>query len=232
MTSINIMMNSKPTHAFIFDLDGTLVDSLLDITHALNHALEEVGEKPAHPREVRSWVGDGLPTLCRRAVPKADRKVVDVMVRVATSYYAAHCASNTYTYPNILQMLDLLRASHVVSAVQSNKPHALTLRLIDELDLGQYFSVVRGYSSEEEKKPSPQFALGFAHDEGLPPAKVFFVGDSVVDIETARNAGMIAVAVTWGFTDRSALLPAGPDFLLDEPAALPKMLMKKKLRSR
>ncbi len=221
-------MNMKLTHAFIFDLDGTLVDSLLDITHALNHALEKIGEKLVRPREVRSWIGDGLPTLCRRAVPNRGRDLVDLMVREAASYYAAHCSANTRPYPNILQMLDLLRASRTASAVLSNKPHALTLRLVSELDMGKYFAHVHGYTSEEGKKPSPHFALKFAHAQGLPPEKVFFVGDSVVDIETARNAGMIAVAVSWGFTDRAALLAASPDYLVDEPAAIPQLPLKKK----
>ncbi|MFH1419871.1 MAG: HAD family hydrolase [Planctomycetota bacterium] len=221
-------MDMKRTHAFIFDLDGTLVDSLFDITHALNHALMKIGESTVRSRDVRSWIGDGLPTLCRRAVPKADKKTVRVLVREAVSHYTAHCAANTRPYPNVLQMLELLRATHTAAAVLSNKPHDLTLRLVSELNMGKYFSDIRGCTSEEDKKPSPHSALRFADALGVRPADVFLVGDSSVDIETARNADMIAVAVTWGFTDRSALLAAGPDFLLDDPAEIPQLPRKKK----
>jgi phosphoglycolate phosphatase len=221
----------KHDHAFIFDLDGTLVDSLRDIADALNDALAELNQPRASLDEVRRWIGDGLTTLCRRASPTMDPDALHRLVELARTHYQEHCADHTRPYRNILQMLDLLTARGAPLAVLSNKPHALTKEVLQRLDMMRYFAVARGCDAEEERKPSPNAALEIAARLGVEPAAVFFVGDSPVDVLTARNAGMIAVAVTWGFRDRQELCAARPDYVADNPLeipSLPEMLLRRR----
>jgi phosphoglycolate phosphatase len=203
--------------AIIFDLDGTLVDSLRDITDALNEALTELNKPTVARQEVRSWVGEGMPLLCRRALPAHSDSLVEELVRRTKSRYLAHPVRCTRPYPNILTMLELLQIEGVPMAVLSNKPHDLTVRIVAELGLAPYFAQAVGCQLEEEKKPLPTSALRLARALGADPAAVFLVGDSATDIETARNAGMCSVAVTWGFRDRDELIAARPDHLIDDP---------------
>jgi phosphoglycolate phosphatase len=212
-------MNSS--NAFIFDLDGTLIDSLQDITSALNTALEELHRAPADAATVRSWIGDGLFTLCRRAVGEGDPALVATLVKSSGKHYVAHCVEQTRPYPKVLKMLDLLRARNAPMAVLSNKPHAVTVQIVRALGMDDYFADVRGCTVEEDKKPSPKNAIAIATALSVDPRCVFLVGDSPMDVQTARNAGMIAVAVTWGFRDRPELEAAHPDFFVDDPGEIP-----------
>jgi len=204
----------------IFDLDGTLIDSLDDIAAALNRALREVGRAPAPRDSVRRWIGDGLPTLCRRAWPDASNEDTTRFVERVSIAYRADCATHTRPYPNMLQMLELLQSRGVPMAVLTNKPHDLTLAILAAVDLAKFFNPVRGYQRESEKKPSPAVALSVASEWKIEPREIAVVGDSDVDIRTARNAGMRAIAVTWGLRDRAELVDAGPDDMVDEPLAI------------
>lgn len=205
------------SRAIIFDLDGTLVDSLDDLSDALNASLKAIGGAQVDRNDVRGWVGDGLPVLCRRAWPDADDATLEKFVLMAAEQYRARCVAKTRPYGNILKMLDLLQARGVLMAVLSNKPHELTRRVVSELGMEKYFVEVRGYVTEAEKKPSPQAALSIADTFDMDPANIMLVGDSIVDIQTARNAGMTAASVTWGFQEKIFLKSAGPDHFLDDP---------------
>lgn len=207
----------SPKRAIIFDLDGTLVDSLDDITHALNDALSAMGKPLVDRENVRGWVGDGLPVLCRRACPGIDDDTLRALIQKAARSYQDACVVKTRPYGNILQMLDLLQARGAPMAVLSNKPHALTQRVVTGLAMQKYFVEVRGYINEEEKKPAPTTALEMARRMSTLPSRVLFVGDSCVDIQTARNAGMTPVSVTWGFQKKNLLEGAGPDHFVDDP---------------
>ena len=214
------------SNAFIFDLDGTLVDSLRDITNALNRALGELEQSPVTTDEVQRWAGDGLPTLCQRALPRAGAETLDTFVRLAKEQYHRHCVDRTRPYPKVLQMLKLLRDRCEPMGVLSNKPHALVVEIVDRLDLSRFFAEVRGHRSEEDRKPSPRGALEIARLLDVAPHDVFVVGDSVVDIHTARNARMAAVAVAWGFQSPTQLLAAKPDFLVQDPMDIPELTRK------
>jgi len=124
---------------------------------------------------------------------------------------------HTTPYPNILQLLKLLQSRSAPLAVLSNKPHALTVEIVTRLDMAFYFAVVRGSQREDDRKPDPRTALRIAEIFGTPPEDVYLIGDSRVDIQTARNAGMKSVAVTWGFQNRDDLEAAHPDFFVDDP---------------
>lgn len=216
-----------PLRACIFDLDGTLVDSLPDIHHALMHALRAMNLPPVTPEQTRGWIGDGLPALCRRAVPQLDDSALDTFIQHARTYYAAHVVDHTRPFPNIMQMLDLLKAENVPCAVLTNKPHALAVDTLRRLGMISVFADVIGYQREEEKKPDPRAALRIAQNMGMPPAHVALVGDSIADLRTARNAGMISVAVTWGYQNSDLLRAESPDFFLEDPLDLPRRILKK-----
>lgn len=212
-------MNTRT--AVIFDLDGTLVDSLQDIADALNHALCQLGRERVDKTLVRQWVGDGLPALCRRAMTHSGApEQTDTLLDAAQSAYESRCTRTTCCFPNILKMLELLRSASIPLAVLSNKPHRFVEQIIDALALAPRFVSVWGYRDEKDKKPSPRQALALANLMGVSPADTYFVGDSPVDIQTARNAGMKAVAVTWGLRKKNELQAARPDFLLDDPLEL------------
>jgi phosphoglycolate phosphatase len=203
--------------ALIFDLDGTLIDSIDDIASALNHALESFDRPRADVDSVRAWVGDGLPTLCRRAWPDAPNDALDALVKTAATHYRSHCLDRTAPYPNIMKMLNLLRSTGARLAVLSNKPHEFALQILDGLAMRDFFDAAHGYVREEDKKPSPTLALHIAESLGCAPHEVMFVGDSEIDIRTARNAGMISLAVTWGLRSEAELRSARPDHLVKGP---------------
>ena len=207
--------------AFIFDLDGTLIDSLEDIAGALNAALAALARAPAPVEQVGRWVGDGVTVLCQRALPDGDPSTLSRLAQMMRAAYQAHYLDHTRPYPNILPMLKLLIARGSPCAVLSNKPHDMSVQIVERLGLRGYFEDVRGCTHDEERKPSPAAALELARRLGVVPASIFFVGDSPVDILTARNAGMIAVSVTWGLRPKEELQAAGPDFVVDDPLQLP-----------
>lgn len=215
----------KQERGVIFDLDGTLVDSLEDITNALNTALLQLGYRTIEADQARDWIGDGFTTLCTRVmthVGAAER--AEDLAEVARSTYHVHCVRRTKPYRNILKMLELLSEAGVAMAVLSNKPHDLTVRVVDELDLARFFRIVRGCRDDLLRKPAPDEALDIARQIDIDPRRFVFVGDSVVDIETARNAGMKAVAVGWGFQGIFKLSRAEPDRLIADPLELPALI--------
>lgn len=205
----------------VFDLDGTLVDSASDIATAINHALTELGANVVSIDQVRSWIGDGLPELCRRAAKFIDR--IDEwseIEMIARARYLECCTDTTDCYPDIRKALADLRRAEIPLAILSNKPHDMVLRVVSALDLDPLFVSARGYISEETKKPSPKGALDLAKSMSIAPERLLMVGDSIVDISTARNAGMRSVAVLWGLGSAEVLRAAGPDFVIERPGEL------------
>ncbi len=215
--------NSPTARGVIFDLDGTLADTLRDIANALNHALRAAHRPDAPIDAIRSWVGEGLPTLCRRAWPEADGNQIQELIRNAKSQYAAHPMDHTVLYPGVRELLTALAARSVPLAVFSNKPHDLTVTTVSGLGIESFFSEVRGYLSEDEKKPSPVAAIRMADGWRIPADRIVFVGDSATDLATALAGGMISVSVTWGFRSRAELEAAGAKCFVDHPAEILRM---------
>jgi len=209
-------------HAVVFDLDGTLLDSLEDLADAMNCVLAEAGY-PLHPLEAyRYFVGDGIEALVRRAVPEAERDhdALPPLIDAMRDEYARRSANKTRPYPGIPELLDALQTRSVPFAILSNKPHAATLDLVDRL-LGRWrFAAVLGARDTVPKKPHPAGALEIAENLRLAPAAFAYVGDTPVDMGTARAAGMFAAGVLWGFRSEAELREAGAQALLTEPADL------------
>lgn len=195
--------------AAIFDLDGTLVDSLADIAAAMNHALSLHG-LPTHPvADYRDYVGEGVRVLVRKATPADRGALQDSVLAAYQAYYAEHLFDQTRTFPGIPAMLAQLAAEDMRLAVLSNKADAFTRRLVQGLLPGVPFAAVYGERPGVPRKPDPTAALGLAAELGVAPAECAFVGDTPVDMSTARNAAMYGVGVTWGFRGAEELRAHG-----------------------
>ncbi|MCW1924561.1 HAD family hydrolase [Luteolibacter arcticus] len=199
----------------IFDLDGTLIDSLPGIAASLNHALERCG-LPGHVHaDVRRFIGNGSYELARRAMPEGSLPAEILAVETAfKDDYAVTWPQGTAPYHGIPACLENLAAAGYRLAVLSNKPHPFTVEIVQRLFPGLPFDPVFGQRPETPRKPHPEAALQIARHWGVAPESCRFIGDSTVDLETARAAGMPAIAVGWGYHDAPALLEAGATSVL------------------
>ena len=195
-----------PARGVIFDLDGTLVDSLPGIAHALNHALAAHGH-PVHPEErVRTFIGDGLRMTCRRALPpQAGKETVEAVLQAQMACYARCWREGTRPYEGIPALLHQLQEDRAPFAILSNKPHSFTVEIAAALFPSTTFAAVLGQREGHPSKPDPGGLLEIAAIMGLSPGELTLVGDSTVDYQTAANAGMPAHLVSWGYHDRPAL---------------------------
>lgn len=204
----------------IFDFDGTLADTLADLTDAVNVGLRAFGFPERSLADVRGWIGEGLPILCCRAVGGDPRVPIEEMAAVVTSHYRKHRLDKTAPFPGVPEMLDALSARGVAMAILTNKPHEHTAPMVEALFGRWAFVAVEGYRQEQRRKPDPRAAWEIVAKMGLEPAHVLLVGDSATDILTARNAGLVSVGVTWGYRDRKELIRAGAARLIDHPVEL------------
>lgn len=201
----------------IFDLDGTLIDSLDDIADAVNSALPSFDLADVSRDVVRRGIGDGLLTLCRRVAPGLSESDLERLASAVSAHYRRHALDRTRLYPGIDTLLSRLRAAQVPMAVLSNKPYEFTQAIVTALVPPGMFATVRGVSDDAQRKPSPQVALQIAAEWDLKSREVCLIGDSAVDVQTAQAAGMMAVAVTWGFCDVDELGNANPERLIHAP---------------
>lgn len=208
----------------LLDLDGTLADTLTDLHNAVNAALATLALPPQPLEAVRRFVGDGVRLLCERAMAGEKPDQLDTMVERLLEEYRQHDLDHTVLYDGIPAMLDAIVARGIPLAVLTNKPQTATDRIIGALCSRWSFVAVEGCRSDEFKKPDPRTALAIAEKMGAAPQQVWMVGDSLPDIQTGRNAGMVTVGVTWGFRDRSELEAAKPDHIIDKPMELLSLL--------
>lgn len=208
--------------AVIFDLDGTLLDTLEDLADSANEALGAFGY-PEHPVEsYRTFVGDGMAVLMERILPETARtaeNIAAVLARYRTAY-DVRWKNKTRPYPGILPLLDALTARDIPMAVLSNKPQAYTEIVMRHFLSGYRFEIIFGQRDEVPRKPDPAGALEIAEMLHLPPSNIAFIGDTSTDMITATAAGMIAVGVRWGFRTEAELRDCGAAHILAEPAGL------------
>ncbi len=221
-------MKKKPKiKAVIFDLDGTLLDSLQDTAESMNLALAESGY-PEHKLEAyKDFVGNGLFELTKKALPAAHRKEADVeaMAEKFWNHYEESWFLHTNTYPGILYLIQLCVSHKIKVAILSNKVHYFTKKMIRHYFRGVMinqgknpFGIYSGEQPDKPMKPDPTRALELADRLKVKPENIAFLGDQAVDIETAKNAGMIAVGAAWGYDGRAALEKAGADMVFDSAA--------------
>jgi phosphoglycolate phosphatase len=206
--------------AVLFDLDGTLADTLADLASATNWALAQVG-CPIHPTDdYRHMVGDGARELCARALPADKQGLVDDVLRLMRQHYDEHCFDLTRLYPGIAELVTALAERHLRLAVLSNKPDDFTKRVIAHYFKPSPFAIVRGQLPNVPLKPDPTAALQIAQELGIPAAHWLYLGDTNTDMRTARSAGMHPVGVLWGFRDRDELLDSGAEHIVAKPPAV------------
>lgn len=202
-----------PIKLIIFDLDGTLVDSSIDITNAINYAIRPYGIKPLTVKETISFVGEGITRLMEKVVERSQTKEIDknILVDRFLSYYSEHLIDNTIVYPKVKETLEKLEGYK--KAVISNKRESLSIRLLNDLGLLRYFDLVVGSDTTPERKPSPVPIIYALSKLGIVPEETIIVGDSNFDVEAGRAAGIKTVAVTYGY--RSLELLKGADCIID-----------------
>lgn len=211
----------------LFDLDGTLLNTIGDLAAAGNHVCRLRGW-PEYPEEAfQAMVGHGLANLALRFSPESARDPESVARTLADfgSYYGAHSRDRTVPYPGIPALLERLGDAGVRLAVCSNKDDPFSRSLMEHYFPGR-FALVRGRREGAPVKPDPTIVHGILEELGADPAQALFVGDSATDIRTGHNAGLPACGVTWGFRPRRSLEEAGADFLADTAEELEAVILR------
>jgi phosphoglycolate phosphatase len=205
----------------IFDLDGTLIDSKLDLAHAVNATRVHMNLPPLPHELIFSYVGNGAPVLMRRSLgPEATEEQVQQALEFFLAYYREHMLDYTTLYPGVAKTLDALLADEKRMAVLTNKPVRISKAIIEGLGLSEHFFQIYGGNSFEQKKPHPMGVEVLLSESGIDATKAMMVGDSAVDVQTARNAGIKACGVTYGFQPET-LAAEPPDYLIDRFEQLP-----------
>lgn len=208
----------------IFDMDGTLLDTLEDLADATNAGLAHRGYPARTLEEIRSFVGNGVGVLLGKAVPEGTPDgEMEQCLSYFKEYYAKHWQDKTKPYDGILPLLAALKEKHVKTAVISNKYDAAVVQLCEDYFPGS-FDVARGEREGVPRKPAPDAIYAILEELGSEKKNAVYVGDSEVDMATAKNSGLTAVGVTWGFRDRQLLEEKGADYIIDRPDQLLELL--------
>jgi phosphoglycolate phosphatase len=204
----------------IFDLDGTLIDSSRDLANSVNAARMHLHLPPLQDETVYSYVGNGAPTLIRKALgPGYSDGEVQIALLYFLAYYRDHMLDNTVLYPGLRDVLDRFRDAGITMAVLTNKPVRFSQAIVDGLGLTGHFRRVYGGNSFEQKKPHPVGIETLISECAVSRDRTIMVGDSSVDVQTARNAQVVACGVTWGFQPET-FTDCPPDFLVHRPEEL------------
>jgi phosphoglycolate phosphatase len=210
------------TELYIFDLDGTLLDSIDDIAFSMNDVLARNGF-PTHAREAYFYfVGNGARLLTERALPEHARTAeqVDSVMRQFMAFYDLHKADQTHPYPGLVPTMKALQSHGAKFAVASNKPHEVMPDLMRRYFPEISFSVVLGHRKGHPIKPDPEIVRDILSVTGTEPEKVLYIGDTAVDVNTAHAAGLRMAGALWGYRTREELVSAGADLLLERPESL------------
>lgn len=219
--------------AVLFDLDGTLINSLHDIADSMNRVLTLHGF-PTHDYEAyRYFVGKGLKNLSEMVLPE-DKRDVDTIQMVFHELmmdYSMNVVRKTFLYKGIPELLDELVKRDIMLAVLSNKAHELTVSIAEKILSKWSFDFIMGSKQDIPRKPDPTGALICSNELGVLPEQVLYVGDSGVDMQTAIAAGMLPVGVTWGFRSREELLENGARFVIDQPEEMLRFINYNNIRT-
>jgi phosphoglycolate phosphatase len=196
----------------LFDLDGTLIDSRRDIAASVNHTLSVLGRAPLSVERVERMVGDGVRQLLTRAYGPMDEPTLQRALEIFLPYYQDHCVDSTSLYPGVMETLHSLKGKGL--AIVTNKPLAHTEKTLKALGLDSHFPVVLGGDSLPRRKPDPDPLWEALRRLDVPAANALMVGDSPMDIQAARSAGVRVAAVSYGFRTGEELKACSPDFLI------------------
>ncbi len=216
--------NMKNIEYIIFDMDGTLLDSLTDLQNTLNYCFRKEGFPERTYQEVRSFVGNGLKKLIERAVPQGtcDEKINEILSDFK-AHYIEHCADFTAPYEGIMDMLAKLKEKGYKMAIVSNKADE-ALKVLSERFFGAYIDVAVGERAGMNKKPAPDLVYFAMEQLGADKENTVYIGDSEVDYQTAVNSGLICVSVLWGFRDKEMLQEYGANCFANMPEDVVKIV--------
>ena len=204
----------------IFDLDGTLLNTITDLGKACNYALDTMGFA-THPIQAYAYmVGNGVRNLMKKAQQDADEETVDTLLEHFTKYYNEHCLDTTKPYPGIPELLERLKENGVAGAVASNKYQEATDKIIKGCFPDVNFVAVEGQIEGRNRKPDPSILFSVLEKFPVPKRDVLYVGDSGVDIECAKRACVESVGVSWGFRSVGELRRANADYIVTHPAEI------------
>jgi len=204
----------------IFDMDGTLTDTLEDLYVSVNEMLAHYNFPPRTLDEVRQFVGNGARKLMLRALPVekiSDEKFVDEALSFYNGCYARHCTDKVKPYDGIVELLTTLAAKKIPLGICTNKQHFAAVEIAEKILAPTKFLAVSGDEPNQPRKPDPTRPLAVAKILNVEPAQIAYFGDTAVDMKTAANAGFLAVGVTWGFRPRSELVDSGAEIIVDRP---------------
>ena len=202
--------------AAIFDMDGTLVDTLEDLQDSVNEMLAHYNLPPRTLDEVRRFVGNGARKLMLRCLP-ADCNFIDEALEYYNGCYARHCTNKVKPYDGVMEFLAALEDKKIPLGICTNKQHFAAVEIAEKILAPIKFPYVSGDAPNRPRKPDPTRALACAEKFSVAPEDVAYFGDTAVDMETAHNAGFLAVGVTWGFRPRSELVDSGAEIIVDHP---------------
>lgn len=207
--------------AVLFDLDGTIANSIKDLANATNIALMKYGFPTRRTEEFRYFVGDGIPKMLERALPEgeATEEAVEKLLAVFKPFYAVHYADNTLPYEGVTELISSLKADGFKIAVVTNKAQDMADIVVNKL-YGNVFDMVFGKREGIPAKPDPTAALMTMESLGVTPQECVFIGDSGVDIAAAVNSSAFPVGVLWGFRDREELIQNGARYIIEKPVEL------------
>jgi phosphoglycolate phosphatase len=213
-------------HAVIFDLDGTLLDTLTDLANSMNAALLRLGFEPHPTDDYRYFVGDGIRLEAQRALPPdhRDEETISKCIAIAAEQYSKSWRDNTKLYPGISQMLFSIEQLGLPKAILSNKPHDFVQIMVKELLSAWTFRIVLGHKCSMPRKPDPAGALQISSELQIRPERILYLGDTNTDMQTASSAGMYPAGAIWGFRSADELLQSGAKTLCKSADEVLKLL--------
>ncbi|CUP21123.1 MULTISPECIES: HAD family hydrolase [Clostridium] len=211
--------------SIIFDLDGTLLNTIEDLANACNYALTTLGYKTHEVEKYKTFVGNGRYKLVERMLPedRRDMENIEKALKLFDTYYEKHMIDMTKPYDGIMEMLDSLINRGINIAVVSNKPHEFTTEVVKNY-FGDRFKVVYGHKKNTKEKPDPWAVLEVIEEFNVNKDECLYIGDSEIDINTAKNAGVKSVGVEWGFRGKGELEAAGANYIVNKPEQILEIL--------
>ena len=211
--------------SIIFDLDGTLLNTIEDLANACNYALTTLGYKTHEVEKYKTFVGNGRYKLVERMLPEDRRDMdnIEKSLQLFDTYYEKHMIDMTKPYDGIMEMLDSLINRGINIAVVSNKPHEFTTEVVKNY-FGDRFKVVYGHKKNTKEKPDPWAVLEVIEEFNVNKDECLYIGDSEIDINTAKNAGVKSVGVEWGFRGKGELEAAGANYIVNKPEQILEIL--------
>ena len=207
-------MSTRKINIIVFDLDGTLIETRLDIAVSVNHVRVTLGLNPLDTDVVATYIGDGIQLLMSRAFETTDPQAIQNAIDIFREHYWDHCMDNSYVYPGVVETLDKLAHNRILT-VASNKREDFTRKMIRGYNLDTYFATVVGGDTLHWKKPDKEVLEHVLRQHRKSPEEAMIVGDSATDVQTGKNTGVTTVAVTYGIGDKQKMREANPEYTID-----------------